>query len=142
MRSPKEDENEKYKGCRPFEKEPALFPGDSALGRHVDGSALGTEAKRRCLKEAALADFAGDETSNRGSSSKSACLKPPGVGESLAAVFPWVASMLVRSSFDLGLPMQCMTQPTGDLFPLPTNMGVLEEALEATQLPFEACVWH
>ena len=40
--------------------------------------------------------------------------------------------------------MQCMTQPTGDLFPLPTNMGVLEEALEATpvQLPFEACVWH
>ena len=132
MRSPKEKETEEYKGCRPFEEESARFPDDSALGRHVDGSALGTEAKRRCLKEAALADFAGDETSNRGSSSKSACLKPPGVGESLAAVFPWVASMLVRSSFDLGLPMQCMTQPMGDLFPLPTNMGVLEEALGAT----------
>ena len=77
MRSPKEKEIEEYKGCRPFEEESARFPDDSALGRHVDGSALGTEAKRRCLKEAALADFAGDETSNRGSSSKSACLEPP-----------------------------------------------------------------
>ena len=45
MTSPKEEEDERYKGCRPFEEEPALSPGDSALERHVDGSALGTEAK-------------------------------------------------------------------------------------------------
>ena len=122
---------------QPGEESQASFSSSSVVEPSLDSAALGTEAKRRHLKGVALAEEAGVDAFEPVATLRKVCMKPPCGGEDLVSVFPWVISILVEASSKIELPLQCMTQPTGDLFPLPTEMGVLRETL---QVPDEVAV--
>ena len=122
---------------QPGEESQASFSSSSVVEPSLDSAALGTDAKRRHLKGVALAEEAGVDAFEPVTTLRKVCMKPPCGGEDLVSVFPWVISILVEASSKIELPLQCMTQPTGDLFPLPTEMGVLRETL---QVPDEVAV--
>ena len=85
------------------------------------------------MKEVALAEEAGVDAFEPDITLRKVCMKPPCGGEELVSVFPWVTSILVDASSKIDLPLQCMAQPTGDLFPLPTEMEVLRETLQVPE---------
>ena len=126
-------ESPPYDKARPFEESRTAFSSGSVVGSSTASTTLGTEAKRRHLKGVALAEDASVDALEHVSTLQKVCMRPPSGGEELYHVFPWVSSILVQASSRIDLPLQCTTQPTGDVFPLPTEMGVLREVLQISE---------
>ena len=96
---------------------PARLAGDGTPGTAAEGRLLGPEVPAEHP-----ADPAFDPRSER----EKVCMKPPCMGDRFVAVAPWMTFTLRQAVSVLGLPLQCMTQPSGDIFPLPTNVEVLQ----------------
>ena len=96
---------------------PARLAGDGTPGTAAEGRLLGPEVPAEHP-----ADPAFDPRSER----EKVCMKPPCMGDRFVAVAPWMTFTLRQAVSLLGLPLQCTTQPSGDIFPLPTNVEVLQ----------------
>ena len=72
------------------------------------------------------------------------CMTPPCMGDSFSRLAPWMTFTLQESVSFLGLPLQCTTQPSCDIFPLPTDVKVLhglwDDKLEIDDLVRGLCV--
>ena len=99
-----------------------------SVSEHPDGDdALDTVAEGRPLSPDVPAYPAADLAFDPGSEREKICVTPPCMGDSFSRLAPWMTFTLKESASDLGLPLQCMTQPSGDIFPLPTDVRVLHE---------------
>ena len=72
------------------------------------------------------------------------CMTPPCMCDSFSRLAPWMTFTLQESVSFLGFPLQCATQPSGDIFPLPTDVKVLhglwDDKLEIDDLVRGLCV--
>ena len=98
----------------------------SVPARLVGDGTLGTAAEGRFLCPVVPADHPADPAFDPRSEREKECMKPPCMGDRFVAVAPWMTFTLRRAVSSLGLPLQCTTQPSGDIFPLPTNVEVLQ----------------
>lgn len=123
MEGEQQEAYEDYEGLRSFQCGQAPFSSGSVANPSLDEAALGTAAERRHFKEVAPAETPGDDAFEPESPLRKSCMKPPFSGEKLNVVFPWVSSILDHSICMLDLPMQRTTKPTGDVFPLLSEMA-------------------
>ena len=119
-----------YEDAASLVSRPPLFPEISA-SEHLDGDeALDTVAEGRLPSPDVPAYLAAGPAFDHGSEREKVCVKPPSMGDSFSKLAPWMTFTLHESVSFLGLPLQCTTQPSGDIFPLPTDVKVLHELWE------------
>ena len=107
----------------------APFSGIGVSARPDGDGASGTDAEGRPLGLEVPAEHSADQAFDSRSKRKNECMRPPCMGDHFATAAPWMTSILIESVSSLGLPLQCTTQPSGDIFPLPTNVEVLQECV-------------
>ena len=107
-----------------------LFP-EISTSEHLDGDeVLDTDAEGRLHSPNVPAYLAADPALDHGSKREKICMKPPSTGDYFSKLAPWMTFTLHESVSLLGLLLQCLTQPSGDIFPLPTDVKVLHELWE------------